>query len=188
MEKTFKMYYRINDEILFRQYDEYGYINDNSEYGYHYLNDYRYYPGEKYISASGAVMLSKLSRTPKHIDKIVEELMDVFVDVDYEMLKQDTLEFFDYLSNEGYLASGESYEACLEAKGKAIDNNGIESVQNSAAIQSDDCSKDLIDANDFLRSIHIEAKDVFTVTSPMEIKHPLLGLRYSIRSYKKAEN
>ena len=157
MEKTFKMYYRINDEILFRQYDEYGYINDNSEYGYHYLNDYRYYPGEKYISASGAVMLSKLSRTPKHIDKIVEELMDVFVDVDYEMLKQDTHELFDYLSDEGYLASGESYEACLGAKGKVIDNNnGKGSDQSLTAIQSDDCSKDLIDANDFLRSIHIE--------------------------------
>jgi len=161
MEKGHKMYYRINDDILFRQYSEYGYLTDNSDYGYHYLNDTRYYPGEKYISESGAVMLSKLNRTPKHIDEIVNDLLDIFTDVERKMLMQDTQEFFAYLSDEGYLIAGETFEECLGDNKETTSKNGrIESDQELRPIKTDDCCKDLIDANDFLRSIHIEVASV----------------------------
>lgn len=55
------MYYKIRNDVLFRKYQGHGYITDNSEYGYRMLNDARIYPGEKYVSASGAVMLSMIS-------------------------------------------------------------------------------------------------------------------------------
>ena len=41
------MYYKIRDNILFRKYNGYGYITDNSEYGYRMLDDKRKYPGER---------------------------------------------------------------------------------------------------------------------------------------------
>ena len=57
------MYYKIRNDVLFRKYQGHGYITDNSEYGYRMLNDARIHPGEKYVSASGAVMLSMLSKS-----------------------------------------------------------------------------------------------------------------------------
>ena len=75
------MYYKI------RQYDEYGLITDNSEYGYRMINDNRRLRGEKYVSKSGAVMLATLDRNPKYIDDIVDELAHIFVGVDLETLK-----------------------------------------------------------------------------------------------------
>lgn len=33
------MYYRIKENVLFRKYNEYGYITDNSMFGYRSLND-----------------------------------------------------------------------------------------------------------------------------------------------------
>lgn len=61
------MYYKIRNDVLFRKYQGHGYITDNSEYGYRMLNDARIYPGEKYVSASGAVMLSMLSKSQVYI-------------------------------------------------------------------------------------------------------------------------
>ena len=43
------MYYRLGDDVLFRQYQDFGVITDNSEYGYRMLNDNRPIIGEKYI-------------------------------------------------------------------------------------------------------------------------------------------
>ena len=149
------MYYKLRDDILFRQYDEYGYLTDNSDFGYRSLNDNRYYPGEKYISESGAAMLSMLDRTPKQIDFIVNRLLQIFIDVDFDTLKQDTMDFFQYLAEEGYVNVGETYDACQS-------NYNEESTVHSESeriiipITTDGCSKDIIDENDFLRSIHIE--------------------------------
>ena len=44
------MYYKIKDNTLFRQYDDYGYITDNSMFGYRTFNDDFLYPGEEYVS------------------------------------------------------------------------------------------------------------------------------------------
>ena len=88
------MYYKLRQDVLFRQYDEYGLITDNSEYGYRMLNDMKRPRGEKYVSNSGAIMLATLDKIPKYIDDIVSELQNIFVGVDFETLKKDTIEFF----------------------------------------------------------------------------------------------
>ena len=73
------MYFKIKDSIMFRKYEEYGYITDNSMFGYRWLNDNSEWPGEEYVSESGAVMLDALSKIPKHIDSIVEEFLNIFI-------------------------------------------------------------------------------------------------------------
>ena len=65
------MYFKKRNDVLFRQYDEYGYITDNSEFGYRMLDDNRPTRSEKFVTQSGAVMLSTLDKFPKHIDDIV---------------------------------------------------------------------------------------------------------------------
>lgn len=156
--KVEKMYYKIRNDVLFRKYQEYGYITDNSEYGYRMLNDNRKYPGEKYVSYSGAVMLSMLSKSPRSIDDVVEELLQIFTGVEYEILKQDTAEFFDLFVDEGFLSRGKSIDTCTD---QFLENISIPSNNNQIQddIMKNDCTGVEISPSEFLRSIHIEIAD-----------------------------
>ncbi|MCI5510638.1 MAG: radical SAM protein [Eubacterium sp.] len=149
------MYYKLRQDILFRQYEEYGYITDNSEYGYRMLDDTRPKRNEKFVSQSGAVMLSTLERIPKHIDIIVEELSRIYIGVDFETLKSDTIEFFQYFVEEGYLSVGESAAYCQDID---ISNNSdiTEITQTASTTNSDECGHSMFKTNEFLRSLHIE--------------------------------
>lgn len=152
------MYYKIRDDVLFRKYQGHGYITDNSEYGYRMLNDNRPYLGEKYVSASGGIMLSMLNKFPRSIDDVVGELSQTFVGVEYETLKQDTAEFFDLFVNEGFLSRGETIDACTDrlwvGTPKLGDGNQIHD-----GIVTNDCPGGEISPHEFLRSIHIEIAD-----------------------------
>lgn len=152
------MYYKIRNDVLFRKYQGHGYIADNSEYGYRMLNDNRQYLGEKYVSASGAIMLSMLSKSPRSIDDVVEELSQIFTGVEYEMLKQDTAEFFDLFVDEGFLSRGEAIDTCTD---RFIENtpklSGCDQIQEG--VVKNDCTGGDISPNEFLRSIHIEIAD-----------------------------
>ena len=149
------MYFKIKNNILFRQYDKYGYITDNSMFGYRVLNDVSTMPGEKFVSDIGAVMLSILNKTPQHIDYIVKQLLDIFTDVRYEELKQDTIEFFLKLVDEGFLDYGETSEECNKNKNyKIIEKINI-NPENSIPSEND-YLLNISSENDFLRSIHIE--------------------------------
>ena len=148
------MYYKIREDILYRKYDEYGLITDNSEYGYRMLNDLRRKRPEKYVSKSGAVMLSMLDRNPKNIDDIVEELSGIFVGVDKETLKCDTMEFFQYFVDEGYLSSGKSIDSINESDDNLLVDK--ETINRQIVMETDDCDKSTFKSSEFLRSIHIE--------------------------------
>lgn len=91
------MFYKLNDNIIFRKYNKFGLITDNSEYGYRLLNDQQNIIGEKYLSESGAVMLNTIRRIPRNIDDIVKELLNIFEGISFKDLKVDVMEFFDLL-------------------------------------------------------------------------------------------
>lgn len=148
------MYYRIRNSILFRRYKEYGYITDNSMFGYRQLDDTSFYPGEEYVSESGAIMLDMLSKSPQHIDTIVDKLLSIFVDVDFDELKCDTIEFFDMFVEAGFLCSGKTFEDCYNYQETNL--NAFESIDSTLSIVSSECTKNIFNQNDFLRSIHIE--------------------------------
>lgn len=149
------MYYKLRQDVLFRQYDEYGLITDNSEFGYRMLNDTRRLRGEKYVSKSGAIMLAAINRNPKYIDDIVDELTHIFVGVDFETLKKDTIEFLQYFVEEGFLTIGDDIDSCRDYDGEKADENEKQDI-SVIAIGSDDCGKNVLKTNEFLRSIHIE--------------------------------
>lgn len=149
------MYFKIKNNIMYRQYDEYGYITDNSMFGYRMLNETSNVIGEKYVSQSGAIMLSTLSKVPQHIDIIVKKLLDIFVEVEYEELKKDTIDFLLQLVYDGFLSYGETEDACnyfdVASKSNYVNDN-----KANSAIKVENCSKNIFRQTDFLRSIHIE--------------------------------
>ena len=148
------MYYRIKNNIMFRQYEEYGLITDNSMFGYRMPGDDYLYPGEEFVSESGAVMLKVLTKTPLHIDDIVERLLSTFVDVESDELKKDTAEFFDMFVEARFLNRGESFEECNNSDITNMDT--CENAEPTVPIVSSDCSKNFLNQNDLLRSLHIE--------------------------------
>lgn len=152
------MFYKIRNDILFRQYEGHGYITDNTEFGYRLLNDNHRHPGENFVSESGAVMLSLLTKIPRDIDDVVRELMQVFDDVEFEVLKEDTIEFFQWFVELGYLSFGETYEACQDQE--LIEESDDFFEQTSTIAVAENCDKGWISENDFLRSIHFDITSV----------------------------
>lgn len=148
------MYYKIRDNILFRKYNGYGYITDNSEYGYRMLDDKRKYPGEKYVSISGAVMLSMLKKVPRHIEEILDELVQIFIGVEYVVLKKDTIEFFNIFANEGFIVYGETIESCNDKYFDEFKSNKLKDCYTQIEHINGDTNQ-----NELLRSIHIEVAD-----------------------------
>lgn len=149
------MYFKIKDNVLFRQYAEYGYITDNAMFGYRFLNDTTTMPGEKYVSDIGAVMLGVLSKEPQDIDDIVRRLLDIFVDVEYDELKQDTIDFFTQLVDEGFLSCGATFEQCNNRENVIASEETTNETEN-IAVMKEECSLNISNEHDFLRSIHIE--------------------------------
>lgn len=133
------MYFKIKNNIVYRQYDEYGYITDNSMFGYRMLTDNSNVIGEKYVSQSGAVMLGVLSKTPQHIASIVQKLLDIFIDVEYEELKQDTIDFFLQLVHEGYLSCGETESICN--KNDILKQKDSDNAKSASAIKVENVLK-----------------------------------------------
>lgn len=152
------VFYKIRNNILFRQYEGHGYITDNSEFGYRFLNDVYYYPGENFVSESGAVMLSVLTKSPQNINDITHELMNIFVDVEYDVLKEDTIEFYQWFVELGYLSFGETYEACYDQELIEDYDSKLEKTKKNIMVES--CDKSWIDTNDFLRSIHFDIASI----------------------------
>ena len=110
----FLVFYKIRNDVLFRRYDHHGYIADNSEYGYRFLDDTSSRPGETFVSESGAVMLSTLSNSPRDIESIVDDLMRIFRGVGRDDLKLDVVEFFHSLVEKGYLSEGGTASTCVD--------------------------------------------------------------------------
>lgn len=138
---------------MFRKYNEYGLLIDNSMFGYREIGDELRYPGERYVSDSGAVMLETLNKTPQHIDSVIDKLMSIFIGVERDELKNDVIDFFTQFVNEGFLISAESYDECANPK---KNENICKSEKNITNTIVESCSKNVIGENDFLRSIHIE--------------------------------
>lgn len=152
------MFYKIRNDILYRQYEGHGYITDNCEFGYRLLNDNHRHPGENFVSESGAVMLSMLTKIPRNIDEIIQELMQIFVDVEYDILKEDTMNFFKWFVDLGYLSSGETYEACQDQE--LVNESDDIFEETRAIITAENCDKSWISENDFLRSIHFDITSI----------------------------
>lgn len=144
------MYFRLLNNVMFRKYKNYGYITDNSMFGYQFLNEKRLLPGERFISESGSYMMNSLSKQPKHIDDIINELLTIFEGVEFDELKKDTFDFYMQFVNEGFLAFGKTKKECINY------TFSEESIQKLEHNFEDEKNMSVNNSYDLLRSVHIQ--------------------------------
>ncbi|MDR0304844.1 MAG: radical SAM protein [Chitinispirillales bacterium] len=102
------MFFKQKSDVIYRNYEKFGYITDNRNYGYRQKNVI----GDKIVSQSGAVFLSVLSRKPQTLDELAGKIIEKYVDVDIETIKSDAKEFYNMLEQDGFIVSGETLQEC----------------------------------------------------------------------------
>ncbi len=106
------MFFKKKSIIMFRNYDDFGYITDNRNFGYKRLDDIREDIGDKILSESGAVFFSVLNENAQDINVLVEKISKIYPDIDIQIIKNDAEDFFYNLEKDGFLISGETQEEC----------------------------------------------------------------------------
>ena len=106
-------YYKINPQILFRHYGDFGYLTDNRNFGYNFLNE-EFVLGDEIISETGADIVSCLKKEPLSINDILNSVYRIF---GYENgLEHDVIEFLELLCSKGFIISGSTEEECANGR------------------------------------------------------------------------
>ena len=107
------MLYRQKFDTFIRIFNDIGYITSKSDYNDRVVND------------SGSIFLKALSRTPKTLDEIIQEIASYFIDSDISVIERDVIEFFNILEIDGFIVSGENIEE-LDKKDKRFSYTSLE--------------------------------------------------------------
>jgi sulfatase maturation enzyme AslB (radical SAM superfamily) len=108
------MFFKQKSNVIFRNYESFGYITDNRNFGYKQTNNNENNIGDKIVSQSGAVFLSVLGRKPQTLDELAKKVNKQFTDVDIGTIKKDAREFYCMLERDGFIVSGETLQECNE--------------------------------------------------------------------------
>lgn len=92
------MYFKLNRDVFFRSYDEVGYITSTGLFT------------DRVVDASGAMFLGALTREPKSIDQLSEEIASCFIDVNPPDIEQDIVDFFQSFVDDGFVVCGQTAE------------------------------------------------------------------------------
>jgi hypothetical protein len=76
------MYFKLKSNIIFRNYESFGYLTDNRNFRYKQTNNNAIVVGDKIISESGAVFISFLDREPQTIDELARRINTQYTNVD----------------------------------------------------------------------------------------------------------
>jgi radical SAM protein with 4Fe4S-binding SPASM domain len=108
------MFFKQRSNVIFRNYESFGYITDNRNFGYIQTNNNENYIGDKILSESGAVFMSALERKPQTIEELAIKINMQFTDVDIRTIKNDAKEFYCKLERDGFIVSGQTMKECDE--------------------------------------------------------------------------
>ena len=108
------MFFKKKSNVIFRNYESFGYITDNRNFGYIQTSNNENYIGDKILSESGAIFLSVLGRMPQSLNELAKKIKKQFTDVDIKTLMNDAKEFYCMLEREGFIVSGETLHVCEE--------------------------------------------------------------------------
>jgi radical SAM protein with 4Fe4S-binding SPASM domain len=120
--------------------------------------------GERATESSGAVFLSALSRKPKSLDEHIDEIARSFIDVDRSVLRQDIVEFYKILEDDGLIVSGQTQEE-LDSKDSRFSYSDIDPkslhknftpLMSRAKMSTQEYFKDYFKEKPHLTSLHIE--------------------------------
>jgi len=108
------MLYRQKFDTLIRIYDgNVGYIVNKTDFG------------DRITEGSGAVFLAALSRKPKSIETLTDEISQKFIDADKKTIKNDIIEFFHVLEKDNFIVSGVTAEE-LDRKDKRFSYSALD--------------------------------------------------------------
>ncbi len=157
------MYYQIKSNIMFRNYNNFGYITDNRNYFYKKIYDNNFVVGDKIVSETGTIFLSVLSWRPQEISEIVLQIMNHIPGVGFDEINTDAKEFYDQLEKEGFIVSGRTSGECCQndknacKKGIANTTKVILNGDNTnIKVDTQDYFYNVFGENPLLRSLHIE--------------------------------
>jgi sulfatase maturation enzyme AslB (radical SAM superfamily) len=107
------MLYRQKFDTFIRIFEDVGYITNKSDYS------------DRVTNSSGAIFLNALSRKPKGIQEITDEIARSFINVNKSELENDILNFFTILEEDGFIISGMTTEE-LDCKDKHFSYSYLE--------------------------------------------------------------
>ena len=122
---------------MYRDFQTFGYLTDNRNFGYKLKNASEEFVGDKIVSQSGTIFLSVLSRKPQELDDMVKQINALFPDVDSGVIKEDAQEFFGTLEREGFIISGESVQECDEKDTKFSYRNIASEIEDKSLSLAD---------------------------------------------------
>lgn len=97
------MYYKLNKDVYFRNYGEFGYLTSVTKFN------------DKVVDPIGAIFLDALDQFPNSLeliaDKIVIALEELGCSVEQETIESDAVDFFAPLVADGFLVAGETLES-----------------------------------------------------------------------------
>lgn len=157
------MYYKRRAKILFRQYDSFGYITDNRNFGYKLLNNSENHTGDKIISEIGALFISILGKNTMSLNDLVDKICQEFPEINSVRIKQDAREFYNSLVEDGFLVSGKTKSECEKKDIKfSYKNNLVEIFESSkkGGIKNDKSTQEYFEecfnGKPQLTNVHIE--------------------------------
>ena len=106
-----------------------SYIRTTANYGY-ITNQLTYH--DRVYDKAGAIFLKQISRLPKNVDDIINDLMDIFIDTDKEIIKRDFQNFIESLAEDKFIILGESLEEL-----QAQDENFTYNIDNPKTLKND---------------------------------------------------
>lgn len=162
------MFFKQKTSVLFRDYDSFGFITDNRNFGYKQIDKKDEFIGDKILSESGAIFMSVLGRKAQTIDELAEKIQKKISDVDIETIVIDAIEFYCMLEQEGFIVSGKSVNAC-EDKDKSfsyklleseINNNSLSPTKLVIENSTQEFFDDFFDGKPQLTNLHIEITSI----------------------------
>ncbi|MFA9372384.1 MAG: radical SAM/SPASM domain-containing protein [Labilibaculum antarcticum] len=106
------MFFKQKSNVIFRNYESFGYITDNRNFEYRQTNNNEEYIGDKILSESGAVFMSVLSKKPQNINEVAVKINKQFTDVELKTIRNDAKEFYYMLEQDGFIVSGRTIQEC----------------------------------------------------------------------------
>lgn len=106
------MFFKQKSNVIFRNYESFGYITDNRNFEYRQTNNNEEYIGDKILSETGAVFMSVLNKKPQNIDDLAVKIHKQFTDVELKTIKNDAKEFYCMLEQDGFIVSGKTIQEC----------------------------------------------------------------------------
>jgi radical SAM protein with 4Fe4S-binding SPASM domain len=158
------MFYKQKSNVIFRNYESFGYITDNRNFGYKLTNSNENFIGDRIFSESGAIFLSVLNRKPQELDELVNKISKHYIGVNKRTILNDVRELYNTLEQEGFIVSGKTYKECDEkdtrfsyrALEPKIAKNSLSPTIPQPETSTQDFFKEYFKGKPLLTNLHIE--------------------------------